>query len=130
MAKRDLRQGTLALMVLKTLEVLGPLHGYGLAGKGPAGAAVTLNLPGDRKVGGELLAVEDSTLLLLEERQLVRVDIAAIKSLRGPSISTRILSDEMRGRLRLISRYPQGVPPELEAALLQAYGGTEVRRLP
>lgn len=98
--------------------------------QGPAGAAVTLNLPGDRKVGGELLAVEDSTLLLLEERQLVRVDIAAIKSLRGPSISTRILSDEMRGRLRLISRYPQGVPPELEAALLQAYGGTQVRRLP
>jgi transcriptional regulator len=30
-AKRDVQQGTLALMVLKTLEVLGPLHGYGLA---------------------------------------------------------------------------------------------------
>ena len=27
----DVRQGTLALMVLKTLDVLGPLHGYGLA---------------------------------------------------------------------------------------------------
>ena len=25
------RQGTLALMVLKTLETLGPLHGYGIA---------------------------------------------------------------------------------------------------
>src|SRR5678816_1181243 len=24
-------QGTLALMVLKTLEVMGPLHGYGIA---------------------------------------------------------------------------------------------------
>ena len=31
MAKRDVQQGTLALMVLKTLEVLGPLHGYGIA---------------------------------------------------------------------------------------------------
>ena len=28
---RDVRQGTLALMVLKTLETLGPLHGYGIA---------------------------------------------------------------------------------------------------
>ena len=28
--KTDVRQGTLALMVLKTLDVLGPLHGYGV----------------------------------------------------------------------------------------------------
>jgi transcriptional regulator len=27
----DIWQGTLALMVLKTLETLGPLHGYGIA---------------------------------------------------------------------------------------------------
>ena len=29
--KLDIRQGTLALMILKTLDVLGPLHGYGVA---------------------------------------------------------------------------------------------------
>ncbi len=29
--KPEVRQGTLALMVLKTLETLGPLHGYGIA---------------------------------------------------------------------------------------------------
>jgi transcriptional regulator len=29
--KTDVWQGTLALMVLKTLAVLGPLHGYGIA---------------------------------------------------------------------------------------------------
>ena len=29
--KTDVRQGTLALMVLKTLETMGPLHGYGVA---------------------------------------------------------------------------------------------------
>jgi transcriptional regulator len=29
--KRDVQPGTLALMILKTLEVLGPLHGYGVA---------------------------------------------------------------------------------------------------
>ena len=27
----DIRRGTLAVMILKTLEVMGPLHGYGLA---------------------------------------------------------------------------------------------------
>jgi PadR family transcriptional regulator, regulatory protein PadR len=29
--KADVWQGTLALMVLKTLEAMGPLHGYGIA---------------------------------------------------------------------------------------------------
>lgn len=29
--KKDVPQGTLALMVLKALDVLGPLHGYGIA---------------------------------------------------------------------------------------------------
>ena len=31
MSKADVLQGTLDLMVLKTLETLGPLHGYGIA---------------------------------------------------------------------------------------------------
>ena len=29
--KTDVPQGTLALMIIKTLDVLGPLHGYGIA---------------------------------------------------------------------------------------------------
>ena len=29
--KSEIWQGTLALMILKTLETLGPLHGYGIA---------------------------------------------------------------------------------------------------
>jgi transcriptional regulator len=29
--KADVWQGTMALMVLKTLEAMGPLHGYGIA---------------------------------------------------------------------------------------------------
>jgi transcriptional regulator len=29
--KADILQGTLALMILKTLDTLGPLHGYGIA---------------------------------------------------------------------------------------------------
>ena len=31
MSKLDVQQGTLALMILKTLDSMGPLHGYGVA---------------------------------------------------------------------------------------------------
>jgi PadR family transcriptional regulator, regulatory protein PadR len=41
----DVWQGTLALMVLKTLEALGPLHGYGIARRieQTSGDKLTLN---------------------------------------------------------------------------------------
>src|SRR6187431_2982349 len=43
--KADVWQGTLALMVLKTLETLGPLHGYGIARRieQTSGHELTLN---------------------------------------------------------------------------------------
>jgi PadR family transcriptional regulator, regulatory protein PadR len=31
MGKTEVWQGTLALMILRTLEVMGPMHGYGIA---------------------------------------------------------------------------------------------------
>jgi DNA-binding PadR family transcriptional regulator len=47
--KMDVQQGTLALMVLKTLEVLGALHGYGIARR-------------IEQISGDLLAVNQGTL--------------------------------------------------------------------
>jgi PadR family transcriptional regulator PadR len=47
--KRDVQQGTLALMVLKTLDVLGSLHGYGLARR-------------IEQISGDLLTVNQGTL--------------------------------------------------------------------
>src|SRR5947209_9773441 len=47
--KVDVLQGTLALMVLKTLEVLGPLHGYGIAKR-------------IEQISGDLLTVNQGTL--------------------------------------------------------------------
>jgi PadR family transcriptional regulator PadR len=43
--KADVWQGTLALMVLKTLETMGPLHGYGIARRieQTSGNVLTLN---------------------------------------------------------------------------------------
>jgi transcriptional regulator len=43
--KTDVWQGTLALMVLKTIETMGPLHGYGIARRieQTSGNALSLN---------------------------------------------------------------------------------------
>ena len=43
--KSDVWQGTLALMILKTLEAMGPLHGYGVARRieQTSGDRITLN---------------------------------------------------------------------------------------
>ena len=49
MKDTDVQQGTLALMVLKTLDVLGPLHGYGLARR-------------IEQISGDLLTVNQGTL--------------------------------------------------------------------
>lgn len=47
--KTDVLQGTLALMVLKTLDVLGPLHGYGISRR-------------IEQISGDILTVNQGTL--------------------------------------------------------------------
>jgi PadR family transcriptional regulator PadR len=61
--KTDVLQGTLALMVLKTLEVLGPLHGYGIARR-------------IEQISGDLLSVNQGTLypVLLKLEQEGSID--------------------------------------------------------
>jgi len=62
-AKAEVQQGTLALMILKTLEVLGPQHGYGIARR-------------IEQISGEQLMVNYGTLypalLKLEQEGCVR----------------------------------------------------------
>ena len=71
--KTDVLQGTLALMVLKTLDVLGPLHGYGIARR-------------IEQISGDLLAVNQGTLypvlLKLEQEGAVRSDWGASENHR------------------------------------------------
>ena len=71
--KKDVQQGTLALMVLKTLDVLGPLHGYAIARR-------------IEQISGDLLVVNQGTLYPL----LLRLEQEdAIKSEWGPSENNR-----------------------------------------
>jgi PadR family transcriptional regulator, regulatory protein PadR len=71
--KKDVLQGTLALMVLKTLDVLGPMHGYGIARR-------------IEQISGELLAVNQGTLypvlLKLEQEGSITSDWGASENNR------------------------------------------------
>jgi PadR family transcriptional regulator, regulatory protein PadR len=71
--KKDVKPGTLALMVLKTLDVLGPLHGYGIARR-------------IEQISGDRLFVNQGTLypvLLRLEQE------GAVESNWGPSENNR-----------------------------------------
>jgi PadR family transcriptional regulator PadR len=72
-AKTDVRQGTLALMVLKTLEVLGPLHGYAIARR-------------IEQISGDLLTLNQGTLypvlLKLEQEGSIASDWGASENNR------------------------------------------------
>jgi transcriptional regulator len=71
--KTDVRQGTLALMILRTLDVLGPLHGYGLARR-------------IEQISGDILAVNQGTLypvlLKLEQEGAISSDWGASENNR------------------------------------------------
>jgi transcriptional regulator len=71
--KSDVPQGTLALMVLKTLNLLGPLHGYGIARR-------------IEQISGDLLAVNQGTLypllLKLENEGAIASDWGASENNR------------------------------------------------
>jgi PadR family transcriptional regulator len=70
---KEVQQGTLALMVLKTLHVLGPQHGYGLAKR-------------IEQISNDVLSVNQGTLYPL----LLRLEQeGAIDSEWGPSDNNR-----------------------------------------
>jgi transcriptional regulator len=71
--RKDVQQGSLALMVLKTLDVLGPQHGYGLAKR-------------IEQISGDRLSVNQGTLYPL----LLKLENeGAIASEYGPSDNNR-----------------------------------------
>ena len=91
--KRDVMQGTLALMILKTLDVLGPRHGYGIA----------------RRIGQisrDLLAVNQGTfdpvLLKLEQAGAIASEWSASENNRRARFYR--LTKEGRKQLRAEAR--------------------------
>jgi len=87
------------------------------------------------RVHGELLAVEDTALIVLSERNKVvlvpfrKVKTGDFRDL-GPLLGDGKPSQDTVERLRLVSRFPAGLTPELRGRLLAAYGQTEVEVVP
>lgn len=110
---------------------IGP-GGYRQAEK-PGGATVQVEWTGGAGVasfGGELLHADEEGLVVLlpGAHRVVRVPYAEIRHAevlqfddldlqRGRAPSAPALA-----RLRRLARFPQGLTPEVEAALLEAYG--------
>jgi PadR family transcriptional regulator len=88
--KQDVLQGTLVLMVLKTLEVMGSLHGYGIARR-------------IEQISGDLLAVNQGTLypllLRLEQEGAIESEWGASENNRR----ARFYRLTRQGRKRLLT---------------------------
>jgi PadR family transcriptional regulator, regulatory protein PadR len=67
--KTDVRQGTLALIVFKTLDVLGPLHGYAIGRR-------------IEQISGNLLTVNQATPYPVVFKLEQKVSIAPAGALR------------------------------------------------
>ena len=105
--KSDVLQGTLALMVLKTLDALGPQHGWGIARR-------------IEQISGDLLAVNEGTLypllLKLENEGSIVSDWGASENngrarfYRLTAASRRQLQSEAREweqNAEIIERFPK-----------------------
>ena len=96
----------------------------------PAGVAVHLQTSAGT-LSGELIEVTDSALVVLAGKTLRKVPFSAVASGRVDQTNITIAAGQipqlvLRERLRRLSRYPQGLSPELLRALLAAYGQSEL----
>ena len=87
-ARSPILQGTLDLMVLKTLEQLGPLHGYGIARR-------------IEQVGQETLVINQGTIYLCLVRLLQKRWISARWGTSENNRKARFYSITRAGRAQL-----------------------------
>lgn len=125
--------------------LFGPTATSFLPATAPRGVLAYLELMAPHEsIAGELLAVDDTALLVLQEwnpeaattrrgaaPHLVLVPTREIGTgyfhqLGTPIRRGRFESDVAAARVRLASRYPQGVKPALLTALLSAYEQTRL----
>ncbi len=86
--RSDILQGTLDLMVLKTLEAMGPLHGYGLARR-------------IEQIGDEALAVSQGTIYLCLIRLVQKKWISAVWGASENNRKAKFYSITKAGRKQL-----------------------------
>lgn len=91
--------------------------------KVPGGATVTVFTRANQdRYKGELLAIDDSTILLVRRDTLTRIPLWDVRSIQAPlGEGIGVPDGGRRAQLRRIARYPQGMTPDLERRLLEAY---------
>ena len=113
MKETDVRQGTLALMVLKTLDILGPIHGYGIARR-------------IEQISGEMLTVNQGTLypvlLKLEQEGSIASEWGASENNR----KARFYKLTRQGRKQLQAETRSW---EQTAAIIERFLATKVQDL-
>jgi PadR family transcriptional regulator, regulatory protein PadR len=87
--KAEILQGTLVLLVLRTLEILGPLHGYGIARR-------------IEQISGELLRLNQGTLYPALLRMEQEGWIVSAWRLTETNRTARFYSITKAGRKRLV----------------------------
>jgi hypothetical protein len=104
------------------------------AAQGPKGVMVQVTT--EQPFSGELIEVRDTGLVVLTDRTLRLLPYSAIVSSHIDNMSSqyavrnrRAPNPDARERLRLLSRFPQGLTPDLLQALLATYQQTELAGL-
>jgi len=87
-AKSEILQGTLDLMVLKTLHALGPLHGYGIARR-------------IEQISGQVLLLNQGTIYASLVRLLQKGWISAAWGTSENNRKAKFYSITMRGQKQL-----------------------------
>jgi len=102
--------------------------------RGPRGVAVSITTVSRTNVFGELIEVGSESLLVDTAPAVVLVPYTAIR--RAAFMQTGLFIDQGRApspstreKMRLLSRFPQGLSPELRQRLLEAHGQTDVTRV-
>jgi PadR family transcriptional regulator, regulatory protein PadR len=89
-SRSDILQGTLDLMVLKTLDAMGPMHGYGIARR-------------IEQIGGDALTINQGTIYLCLIRLVQNKWISAVWGASENNRKARFYSISKAGRKQLIA---------------------------
>ena len=127
-----------ALLTLLALACLTNGCSFGMTARkyspaqGPKGIMMHVST-GQKQLTGELIEVRADGILLVAEEKLLLLPYTAILSAEAkekdsPYIISKgtVPNRDVQEHLRLLSRFPQGLTPELIQRLLDAYGQTEL----
>ncbi len=119
--------GATACAVGKKAEKLGLAHS-------PTGAMANLDVNQESVITGELLAAEDSALLLLRGQTMLSIPYSQIRYAvfkeidQRYNLKQRVPDPETLRKLRLISHFPQGLSPSLRLTLAAMYHADTLSR--